>query len=181
MATPLQVEDQLFTFGDEWTIAFKYDDTPFYRTKVGKHLPQTKAVDVLGVRPKQGLLLLEAKDFRGHRIANKKRLVGGEIAIEVAAKVKDTVAGVLGGFRGGEKGFESVGKHVVSTEKLIVVLWLEDDTSQNAHEWKIRLDMINQKIKECLAWLGPIRTYVLSSQTYNKQVPDLKVTNLKKS
>jgi hypothetical protein len=181
MPTLLQVEDQLFTFGDAWTSVFKYGDTDFYRSKVEKHLPQTKAVDVLGVRPKQGLLLLEAKDFRGYRIANKKRLGNGELAIEVAAKVKDTVAGVLGGFRGREKGFESVGKHVVSTEKLIVVLWLEDDTSQNLFEWKTRLDTINQKIKECLAWLGPIRTYVLSSQTYNKQVPDLTVANLKKS
>lgn len=181
MPKPLKVEDQLFTFGDEWAIAFKYDDSDFYRTKVQKHLPQTKAVDVLGVRPKQGLLLLEAKDFRGYRIANKKRLVNGELAIELAAKVKDTVAGVLGAFRAGEKSFESIGKHVVLTEKLIVVLWLEDDTSQNLSEWKMRLDTINQKIKECLAWLGPIRTYVLSSQTYNKQVPDLTVRNLKRS
>ena len=180
MAYPLQVEDQMFAFGDTWVSALKYDDTDFYQNKIKDVLPHTKAVDLLAVHPIKGLLLLEAKDFRGHRIPNKQRLVSGELAIEVALKVKDTVAGVMGSSRSRIREFEMVGKHVISTEKLIVVLWLEDDTSRNILEWKGRLDVINQKIKEKLAWLGPVRTYVLSSQTENK-LPDLTVTNLKKS
>jgi hypothetical protein len=178
--TPLEVEHQRFTFGDTWTRVFKYDDTGFYRSKVERHLKQTKAVDVLGVHTSEGLLLLEVKDFRGHRIANKKRLSNGDLAMEVALKVKDTVAGVIGACRGGVKDFENPGKHIVSKEKLIVVLWLEDDTSQNLLDWKGCLHTINQKIKECLAWLGPVRTFVQSSRTDNR-LPDLEVTNLKKS
>ncbi len=180
MPTALQVEDQLFTFGDAWTSAFKYDDTDFYRTKMEKHLPQTKAVDVLAICHKQELLLLEAKNFRGYRIANKKRLSNGELAIEVALKVKDTVAGIMGALRSRISAFETVGKSMITAEKLIVVLWLEDDTSRNLSEWKVCLDTINQKIKEHLAWLGPVRTLVLSSQTANR-LPDLTVKNLKKS
>lgn len=179
MPKAIQVEDQLFTFGDEWAIAFKYDETEFYRTKVGKNLPKTKAVDVLAIGSKVGLLLLEAKDCRGHRIANKKRIGNGDLAIEVATKVKDTVSGIMGAFRGSVEGFKTVGEHVISSEKLVVVLWLEDDTSQNLLEWKVRLDTINQKIKECLAWLGPTKTLVLSSQT-DKKLPNLTVKNLKK-
>ena len=80
MPTPLDVEKQKFTFGDSWTVAFKYDDSRFYRggperlkgeleersNNESKIVPQaTRAVDVIGLHQEDGLLLLEAKDFRG--------------------------------------------------------------------------------------------------------------------
>lgn len=73
MPTPLKVENQLFEFGDQWSIAFKYDDTDFHQkgaTKlqgsVGGIPHSTKAVDVVGYHNGSGLLLLEVKNFRGH-------------------------------------------------------------------------------------------------------------------
>ena len=83
MTRPLDVENQRFEFGDQWSAAFKYDDTTFYRKEAIRlqgdidGVPQsTKAVDVVVLHNPSGLLLLEAKDFRGHRIANKPRIEG---------------------------------------------------------------------------------------------------------
>ena len=110
MSTPLVVEKLRFTFGDSWTVAFKYDDSRFYRSgperlkgeleersnNESKIVSQaTRAVDVIGLHQEDGLLLLEAKDFRGHRIENKNRL-HRQIILEVALKTRDTVAGLLG-------------------------------------------------------------------------------------
>jgi len=110
----LDVEKQRFEFGDRWTVAFKYDDTGFYRNgperlkgeleerskNEFKKVPQsTRAVDVVGLHKTDGLLLLEAKDFRGHRIENKKRLDDGQVCLEVSLKARDTVAGLIGAAR----------------------------------------------------------------------------------
>ncbi|ETR70187.1 MAG: hypothetical protein OMM_08998 [Candidatus Magnetoglobus multicellularis str. Araruama] len=43
--------------------------------------------------------MIEAKDFRKERIKNQPRLTGGELAIEVAQKVRDTFAGIFGAYR----------------------------------------------------------------------------------
>ena len=97
MPTPLKVENQLFEFGDEWSIAFKYDDTNFHQKEATKLQGMiegvrhsTKAVDVVALHKVWGLLLLEAKDFRGHRIANKPR-VEGEVSVELAMKARDVL------------------------------------------------------------------------------------------
>ena len=96
MPIPLKVEKQLFEFGDRWRSAFKYDGTDFYN-KEAKRLggevkgkaESARAVDLIGLHEVSGLWLLEAKDFRGHRSANKRR-IQGEVALEVAVKVRDT-------------------------------------------------------------------------------------------
>src|SRR4051794_8602213 len=106
MATELAVEKQRFAFGDGWVAAFKYDDTRYYeRGPLRCHGELdgvghgTKAVDVVALHLHAGLLLLEVKDFRGYRIQNKPRLKSGEIAVEVALKIRDTVAGLIGAAR----------------------------------------------------------------------------------
>ena len=45
------------------------------------------------------LYWIEVKDFRGYRIQNKRRLSEGELAIEVAQKVRDSIAGIIGAYR----------------------------------------------------------------------------------
>ena len=106
MPTPLDVENQRFEFGERWTIAFKYDDTNFHQKEAAKlqgviddEPHSTKAVDVVGLHKVAGLLLLEAKDFRGHRIANQLRIKDREISVEVAVKARDTVAALVGAAR----------------------------------------------------------------------------------
>jgi hypothetical protein len=184
MPTPLDVENQRFEFGDQWSAAFKYDDTTFYRKEAIRlqgdvdGVPQsTKAVDVVGLHDPSGLLLLEAKDFRGHRIANKPR-IEGEVAVEVAVKVRDTIAALIGASR---KPVDEFPSEVLVTalqrgREVTVVLWLEDDTFRNKDRAKAMLSALNGVLKSKLTWLN-VRTFVLSSSVANR-LPHLAVSNL---
>jgi hypothetical protein len=184
MPTPLEVENQLFEFGDEWSIAFKYDDTNFHQKEATKlqgtidGVPHsTKAVDVVALHKVWGLLLLEAKDFRGHRIANKPR-VEGEVSVELAMKARDTVAALVGAARKPVAEFPS-GKLAAALgpgKEVSVVLWLEDDTLKDEQTTKAKLGPLNQRLKPMLLSLN-VRTFVSSSSVPNK-IPHLKVTNL---
>lgn len=184
MPTPLDVENQRFEFGDQWSAAFKYDDTTFYRKEairlqgdVDGVSQSTKAVDVVGLHEQSGLLLLEAKDFRGHRIANKPR-IEGEVAVEVAVKVRDTIAALVGASRKPVNEFPSevLVAALQRSKEVVVVLWLEDDSFHNADRAKQRLTTLNGVLKSKLAWLN-VRTFVLSSSVANR-LPHLVVTNL---
>lgn len=184
MATSLDVENQQFVFGDRWSAAFKYDDTKFYRKEAIRlqgdidGVPQSaKAVDVVGLHDLSGLLLLEAKDFRGHRIANKPRTEGA-VAVEVAVKVRDTIAALLGASRKPVDEFPS-NALVTALQKgkeVTVVLWLEDDTFRQTDRAKQMLSALNGVMKSKLAWLN-VRIFVLSSSVANR-LPHLVVTNL---
>ena len=184
MPRPLDVEKQRFTFGDSWTIAFKYDDTDFHQKEATKlqglidSVPHsTKAVDVVGLHEASGLLLLEAKDFRGHRIANKPR-IAGEVSVEVAVKVRDTVASLIGAARKPETEFPSgeLAAALQQGKNVSVVLWLEDDTFRDERRAKVFLSTLNQKLKSLLSWLN-VTTLVLSSAVPNR-INHLMVTNL---
>jgi hypothetical protein len=184
MPTHLDVENQRFQFTDRWTIAFKYDDTNFHKREATRlqgeidGVPHsTKAVDLIGRHAVSGLLLLEAKDFRGHRIANKPRLER-EVALEVAVKVRDTVASLVGAERNTVTEFPS-GELMAALrhgKDVAVVLWLEDDTFRNVERAKQKLSALNGVLKSKLSWLN-VRTFVLSSAVPNR-INDLTVTNL---
>ena len=188
MPTALAIEKQRFTFGDKWTIAFKYDDTKFYREGPerlkGDLEGATRAtravdvVDVVGLHAAAGLLLLEAKDFRGHRIENKTRIKHREIVVEVALKVRDTVAGLIGAARQNVSEFDSaeIKKACNRGKDLVIVLWLEDDASKDALRWKQQLEVLTQEMKAKMSWLDA-KFFVLSHSTQNR-LPDLTVTNL---
>jgi len=184
MPTPLDAENQCFEFGDEWTVAFKYDDTRFYQKEATKlqglidGVPHsTKAVDLIGLHQISGMLLLEAKDFRGHRIANKPR-IEGEVSVEVAVKARDTIAALIGAARKPVTEFPSAQlvDALKQGKEVFVVLWLEDDTFSDANKAKATLGTLNQRLKSLLSWLN-VRTFVLSSSVPNR-INHLSVTNL---
>ncbi|MFA5204569.1 MAG: hypothetical protein WC708_09230 [Lentisphaeria bacterium] len=184
MPTSLDIEKQRFAFGDQWLVAFKYDDTDFHQKEAIKlqgridDIPHsTKAVDVIGLHRVSGLLFLEAKDFRGHRIANKPR-VEGEVSVEVAIKTRDTVAALVGAARKPVTEFRS-GELTAALERgknVAVVLWLEDDTFRDVDRAKQKLSALNGVLKSKLSWLN-VQTFVLTSAVPNR-LNDLTVTNL---
>src|SRR5262249_29432833 len=73
-----------FRFGERWHVD-KWDKCDVYTGGVGKLCGEltdpdgsprregTKAVDFVGVLDREKVYLLEVKDFRGHRVENKKR------------------------------------------------------------------------------------------------------------
>ena len=94
-----------------------------------RQLPGIKGVDFAGIL--DGVLyLIEAKDFRGHRIENRKRLESGELAIELRQKVHSSVACMVGFHRTSpnpdhwEPFVEALGD---KGKRVKVVLWLEHE------------------------------------------------------
>ncbi len=184
MPTLLDVERQRFEFGDRWAVAFKYDDADFYRKDAIKLQGQidgishsTKAVDVIGLHEVSGLLFLEAKDFRGHRVVNRTR-IEGEVSAEAAVKVRDTLAALVGAARKSVVEFPSARlmTALARGKSVMVVLWLEDDSFRNTERTKQKLSALNGVLKAKLTWLN-VQTFVLSSAVPNR-LNDLTVTNL---
>jgi hypothetical protein len=116
-----------FRFEDTWFVV-KYDVNPDYNNRIGL-LKDTKAVDFVGVLSNLILYFIEVKDFRGYRIQNRHRLRDGELALEVAQKVRDTIAGVVAAHHRGNSAIWGgvVGRLTKSEPPVRVLLWLEDD------------------------------------------------------
>ena len=187
MPTVLDVEKQQFEFGDSWTVAFKYDDSNYYRRKRGPQALQgviegksqsTRAMDVVAFHSEAGLLLLEAKDFRGHRIENQDRITTGELVLEVALKARDTVAGLVGAARCGETEFNSTALYqaLKKAKSVSVVLWVEDDLQRDERRARQQLSTLSGLLKERLSWLN-VRAFAHSTQG-QAEIPDLIVRNL---
>jgi hypothetical protein len=125
--TTLYEGNLCFHFPKDWQV-IKYDGgNHFYRNQISK-CQGTKAVDILAWSGKD-LWLLEVKDFRGYRVENKNRLNNGELAIEVAQKVRDTIAGLYGAYRCGNETLRPFCQPLCSGQlaPVKVILFLEED------------------------------------------------------
>lgn len=157
-------------FGDEWDLVLKWDECRWHRNGINR-FGDCKAVDVLALsRTRRQLLMIELKDFRGHRIENKERIKDGELFVEVGHKARGTVAGICGAARtGGDADVARIAAELVATTPLTVVLWLEEDRraldAPVTHRMrrKTRLDTMRRELKERLRWLTA-RVMICSSE-----------------
>lgn len=173
-----------FEFESQWRVA-RYDGDEdavpahaFYRNQVSR-LPETKAVDFVGILVGEGYLI-EVKDFRGYRIPNKKRLSSGDLAIEVAQKVRDTIAGLVGAVRNETNPSILTDTGLLlfkKAETVRIVLWLEDDAAVDPKAWAEELNTLTTRIQTYLRWLTP-RVLVVSISTYADKPPGIKVSNV---
>ncbi|HEW97262.1 MAG: hypothetical protein DRR16_19105 [Candidatus Parabeggiatoa sp. nov. 3] len=124
--TVIQEGHLRFFFPEEWRV-IKYDECRFQQQKALK-CQNTKAVDILALSETE-LFMIEAKDFRGDRIANKRRINSAELAIEFAQKVRDTIASLYGAHRHASLELEGFCKYLFSKKinKVTVILFLEED------------------------------------------------------
>ncbi len=137
----------------------KYDEHPDYCSKICR-LAGTKAVDFIGLwGDADGVLYwIEVKDFRGYRIQNKRRLSDGELAQEVAEKVRDSLAGVVGAY--GSSSDPDVWRPFVrslwqKTSPMQVLLWLEEDDPRRPPGRRDNAaQVLSQEIKRRLQWLA---------------------------
>ena len=170
---------QSFVFGDKW-IVLKLDESNAYRTGIEKRIQGTKAVDFVGVFNAQELYLIEVKDFRGHHIENRERLLKGELPVEVAQKVRDSLACIVGAFHNSsdlEEWKPYMQKLCNPNSEIKVVVWLEEDLPPS-HPSLRRKSMDSTRasvFKQKLAWLTK-RVLVCSSR--EQGLPELTVTNL---
>lgn len=131
MSTVFEEEYLRFEFDDAWTVV-KYDDTAEYARIRAQ--TEAKGVDFVGLvaagSSRFVIHLIEVKDFRGHSIENAPRIRGGELALHVAQKMRDTVAGLIGARRtsGELQPWERfAGALRRRRDEVRVVLWLERD------------------------------------------------------
>ena len=158
-----------FNFGDSWCV-LRYDGTeetrdgrrvghPFYREQVSR-LAGTKAVDFVGVQADTGYLI-EAKDFRGYRIQNRKRLATSDLAVEIAKKVRDPLAGLVAA----KRNHPDPGV-------------LGDVAAQgDPRQWKAEQALLADKIKSYMSWFSS-RVLVVDQTTYQQHPSDLHARNL---
>jgi hypothetical protein len=166
-----------FQFDDSWFV-IKYDEHSDYRERI-EHLDGTKAVDFVAVRANSELFLIEVKDLRGHRIENRDRLKGGELAIEVGQKVRDTIAGIVAAHhRGNEEDWGRVVERLGCGETPVrVLLWLEHDLPPGPRgRRQNQASVLIDKLKKQLNWLTP-RVLVVSLRT-GETPAGLQATNL---
>lgn len=170
-----------FSFDSSWQVV-KYDDTPLYRAGVGV-IPETKAVDFIGLR-KGTLFLVEVKDFREHRIENEYRLTEGELAVEIAQKVRDSVAGLVGAHRttADPASIAPLVRVLVKADSEIkVVIWLEHDLPEYpSKREKVKMSVEGNAFKKKLRWLTP-KVFVANVNNNVLQEAGMTVRNLPRS
>jgi hypothetical protein len=176
-----------FTFGDSWTHAECWDNCEGFTRGIGALQGEldgkpegTKALDFVGLRSGE-TWLFEIKDFRNRPIELKKRI--GELPLEVALKVRDTLAGLLARFR-----HEDAEPWVLTTvtalanrraELTVVALVARPAPWRSIPEKKAKAhdDVLMKRTRQLLAWLTR-RVFVLDPSTAADHLPDFEVTAL---
>jgi hypothetical protein len=164
-----------FAFDGDWKVV-KWDAHPAYQGGLCQ-FQGTKAVDFVGLYI-GAPWFIEVKDFRGYRIENKERLTSGELAKEVACKVRDTIASMAWACSRApldEKEMRTFLRPLFgNTTKVLVVLWLEEDREPAPAD----ASTLAEAIKRELAWLNP-RVLVTSRKLAEKHpIHGLAVTSL---
>jgi hypothetical protein len=194
MPTKLDVEKLSFTFGKSWFV-IKWDDHDGYRKGIGKihgmldgKSESTKAADLVGIYDKQ-LFIIEVKDFRvvhdeqhgtqPNAINFKGRWK--ELPLEIALKVRDTLAGLVG--------YTSLGKcseisdivgRCLNSPVTVISCVLQDrrpnepDSKRKARDSELRKNLENK-----LSWLRS-NVKLIDPLIEPDRLPDVSVDNLAK-
>ena len=174
--------DIFFSFGEkEWSV-MKYDDN-LAHLKVEKVLKPTKAVDFLGIHKDSRLFFIEVKNYRGHTMDQSTQEVlsagGEELMRRIAVKVRDTIATATGSARfstNDQDFFTEVNRLMLDNgKKLVIVACIELDIA-NEKEYKAKLGIWQQKLKQKLSWLNAARVSINSVDNIPAVVPDLRVS-----
>jgi hypothetical protein len=141
-----------FTFAPG-AIADHYDRWSFYRNQFQNGCAQdNKAVDLV-CRFRQETWLIEVKDYRHH--ARTKVI---DLADEIAAKVRDTLAGLVAARCNANKAKErDLAHQLLSARKIRVVLHLEQPVTKSRLHPRgiIEPDKLTQKLRSKLKALDP--------------------------
>jgi hypothetical protein len=137
----------------------------------------TKAVDFVGLWANE-IHFIEVKDFRGHRIENKPRVRDGDLAVEVAVKVRDTIAGIVGACQRPEGApWRAFVEALARRGRPHVCLWLEEDTlGRRAMERGHPGLALQQDLADRLSWLAP--RVLVRSRANDRGVAGMQVHSL---
>jgi len=168
--------------GNAWQTVIKYDDHSYYHKRLEKLQgtlkgnPQgTKACDFVGSQD-SSLYLIEVKDCAGYP-ENRPRL-RGELPLEIALKVRDTVAGLSAGRPSGNAGEGWLPCAQLLTKRnrrIKVVLWLEMDLNESVPRHKQILSQFTRELEKGIAtWFTDAKVLVVNQ--HSNPIPNLTVT-----
>lgn len=165
----------LFKFNDQWKV-FQLDKEADYREKICKQVPETKCIDFIGFNENQQILLfVEVKSFRGYsNRTNKQRLTGenDDITIEVAQKIRDSLATIVGGARRSTNlsgVWRKYVNHLNKGKTLKVIAWVELDVSMEnlLKRANVNINVRRNELRKRLTWLTS-DVQILNTKNYNK-------------
>lgn len=187
----IDVENIRFAFGESWTVAEKWDDSPAFLGGVARLQGQwedeqtgeivrvgSKAVDLVGVRGND-IYLIEVKDYRGYPIETKKRQLR-ELPLAIGCKVRDTVAGLIGASRSITDRWVSACGRLLAEQKprVYVVAWIVDPALRAAEPVQKRAIWQKERrdrIEQHLSWLT---RHVTVASPFEKPLADVTAENL---
>lgn len=176
-----------FEFDDSWEVC-QLDSEADYRNKLCKQVPETKCIDFIGFNvADETLLFMEVKNFIGHfNPVNKQRLLGGhdDLSVEVAQKIRDSLAVLIGGSRNSthhKEKWQRYVSHLNQNKLLKVVAWVELDVSTEVYlkRAKINLQTRRDQLRKKMTWLTS-DVQVLNSQNYDYTLNGIAVHRMEK-
>ena len=141
----------VFNFPDDGSDVAKYDDWSFYRNQFQRVCRRAKAVDFVFVETAR-TWLIEAKDYRHQR---RTKVV--DLPCEVAAKIRDTLAGLAAcRCNANDEDERRIADHALSTPSIGVVLHLEQPATPSKL-FPLVADRagLTQKLKQLLKPVDP--------------------------
>lgn len=172
----------VFRFSDRWDV-YQLDQEADYREKINRQIPGTRSVDFVGFNEvSRVLLLVEVKGFRGYGDRrNWQRLTGekDDLTIEIAQKVRDSLATMIGGARCSTNLREVWRKniaHLLREGNLKVVAWVELDVSTVVRLGRAKINMgIKQaELRKRLTWLTS-DVQILNTCNYQGEIEGMQV------
>ncbi len=173
----------LFRFNDQWEV-YQLDEEVDYRKQICKKVPDTKSIDFVGFNESKNILLfIEVKSFRGYgNRTNIQRLTGenDDITVEVAQKVRDSLAIIIGGARHSTNLSDTWKKYIdhLNKEKdLKVIAWVELDVSTTNFLQRANVNISTKRnvLRKRLTWLTS-DVQILNIQNYNNELEGMEVS-----
>ena len=140
-----------FSFPDSWDVS-KFDAWTYYTRNFQSVCGGCKAVDFVAITPQPQLWLIEVKDYRKHL-----RTKSIDIADEIAAKVRDTLAGLFSArVNAVVPGEKAAAQQASQASKIHVILHLEQP-KKHSKMFPRPFDPANilQKLKQKLKPVDP--------------------------
>ncbi len=175
----------LFRFTEQWEV-YQLDLEPDYREKICRQVPETKCIDFIGFNQSKDILLfVEVKSFRGYgNRTNVQRLAGtnDDITVEIAQKVRDSLAVLIGGARHSTHLPDNWKKCIYQLNKdkaLKVIAWVEMDisTANLLKRANVNMSTRRNELRKRLTWLTS-DVQILNIQNYHSELEGMEVSTV---
>lgn len=139
-----------FQFPNAWQ-ATKFDQWSFYRNQFQSVCGGAKAIDILALDPDDRLWTIEIKDYRQQR-----RTKTGQLAEEVACKVRDSLAALVAAkINANDPEEKRLAQDALTAKEIRVILHLEQSMNPSKLFPRINPANIHQKLKQLIKAIDP--------------------------